>query len=70
MEVKTTQKYNTRNCECCHGEYATGKSYGDYHCVLPNSNVETKGLCAFCNPSNETWFSATKYPNCKLEHGR
>lgn len=26
---------NTKNCECCHAQYATGKLYGDYWCELP-----------------------------------
>lgn len=47
---------NTRNCEQCKAEYATGKSYGDYWCELHNPNVETKGLCEFCN-SSTIWYN-------------
>lgn len=46
---------NKRNCECCKGEYAIGKSYGDYWCELLNPKVEVRGLCEFCNKESK-WF--------------
>lgn len=49
------ENIKTRNCECCSSEYGTGKDYGNYNCIFPNPNVETKGLCEFCNPSN-IWY--------------
>jgi len=50
----------TRNCECCKAEYGTGKFYGDYWCDIGNPHAETKGLCEFCNPNNETWYAIDK----------
>lgn len=49
---------NIRNCECCHGSYATGRDYGDWWCELPLAK-ETKGLCEFCNP-NSKWYVPDK----------
>lgn len=51
---------NTRNCECCKHEYATGKDYGDYNCEMANPSVETKGLCEFCNVKS-TWFCCDRH---------
>ena len=49
---------NTRNCECCRHEYATGKNYGDYNSEMFSPLVETKGLCEFCNPNVQNkWFT-------------
>jgi hypothetical protein len=57
---------NTKNCECCLSQYATGKNYGDFHCVVPKHTeytpsgfkIETpKGLCEFCNPNPDNiWY--------------
>jgi hypothetical protein len=52
---------NTRNCECCHANYATGKAYGDHWCEWHDSSVETKGLCEFCNPNCEKWYVPQKF---------
>lgn len=59
----------SRNCECCSANYATGKSYGDSWSEISNTNVETKGLCEFCNQSNHFYLQA-KMPKCRLEHER
>jgi hypothetical protein len=46
---------NTRNCESCHANYATGKDYGNYWNELPRPDVETKGLCEICNEKS-IWY--------------
>jgi hypothetical protein len=51
---------NTRNCECCRANYACGKAYGDYWCESNNPSKETKGLCEFCNPNCEKWYTSQK----------
>lgn len=50
----------TRNCECCDANYATGKDYGEWWCVLSDKKVETKGLCEFCNVKSK-WFCCGKH---------
>lgn len=52
---------NSRNCECCGGQYATGKNYGGYWSSIPDQTLETKGLCEFCNPAeNNQWYNHHK----------
>lgn len=66
---------NKRNCECCHGQYSTGKEYGNYWCEIPviiqddegNRIMEKpKGLCEFCNPKCETWYVSSKECHSKI----
>lgn len=47
-----------RNCERCsasYGQYNETKetNYTEYWTELSNPNVETKGLCQFCNPKSK-----------------
>jgi len=46
---------NYRNCEKCKACYSTGKEYGNSWCQLAKLEVETKGLCEFCNPNSVTY---------------
>lgn len=45
------------NCEHCGASYETtkGKDNLEYWCELPKQNVETKGLCCFCDKNNRMY---------------
>lgn len=49
-----------RNCECCHSQYepykiGTESEIFGYWCEITDKNLETKGLCGFCNVKS-VWF--------------
>ena len=56
-----------KNCECCHGSFASGKEYGNFWCEIPLDNVEFKGLCEFCNPNNSVWYIPNKKCHFNLD---
>lgn len=53
----------TKNCECCGGNYATGKDYGSAWHQVPtkvDGEYTFKGLCELCNVNNTTWYVNNK----------
>jgi len=56
-----------KNCTCClqaYGNYAVGKESEVFNAqtvvpIMENKAIKSpKGLCAFCNPQSEIWYTA------------
>jgi hypothetical protein len=51
-----------KNCEKCSGQYEPYKvgpeeDINTTWCEIPDPNLETKGLCQFCNPKSKLYLS-------------